>query len=49
MIAIVRAQPDGADEFRSRIVELRREVRKEPGCICFIPHEAPDTEGDFYL
>jgi quinol monooxygenase YgiN len=35
MIAIVRAQLGKTDAFRAIIVELSREVRKEPGCVCF--------------
>jgi quinol monooxygenase YgiN len=49
MIAILEARPGKADEFRGRIIELVREVRKEPGCIAFVPYEAHDTKGRFYL
>jgi quinol monooxygenase YgiN len=49
MIAIVSAQPGKEDEFRSRIVELAREVRKEPGCLSFVPYESLEVEGEFYL
>jgi hypothetical protein len=46
MIAIVSAQPGKEDEFRSRIVELAREVRKEPGCLSFVPYESLEVEGE---
>jgi quinol monooxygenase YgiN len=49
MIAIVRAQPGKADAFRARIIELAREVRNDPGCICFVRYEALEAEGEFYL
>jgi quinol monooxygenase YgiN len=49
MIAIVRAQPGKAAEFGQLIVELGREVRKEPGCVSFVPYQALDAAGEFYL
>lgn len=49
MIAILDAKPGLADAFRERIVELVREVRREPGCATFTAYEARDTPGRFYL
>jgi quinol monooxygenase YgiN len=49
MIAIVRAQPGKAAEFGQLITELGREVRKEPGCISFVPDQELDAEGEFYI
>ena len=49
MIAILDARPGLADEFRDRIVELVRAVRREPGCVTFTAYEARDTPGRFYL
>ena len=48
MITIVRAQPGKANEFREKLIELAREVRKERGCVCFVPYEALDAEVDFH-
>ena len=48
MITIVRAQPGKANEFREKLIEVAREVRKERGCVCFVPYEALDAEGDFH-
>jgi quinol monooxygenase YgiN len=49
MIAVLDAKPGLADAFRERIVELVRQVRREPGCLIFTAHEARDTPGRFYL
>jgi len=49
MIAILDAKPGLADAFRERIVELVRQVRREPGCTTFTAYEARDTPGRFYL
>jgi quinol monooxygenase YgiN len=49
VIAIARARPGKADAFRASIVALAREVRREPGCICFVPYEALGAAGEFYL
>lgn len=48
-IAILDAKPGLADAFRERIVELVRQVRREPGCVTFTAYEARDTPGRFYL
>ena len=49
MIAVLDAKPGLADAFRERIVELVRQVRREPGCVTFTAYEARDTPGRFYL
>jgi quinol monooxygenase YgiN len=49
MIAVLDARPGLTDAFRERIVELVREVRREPGCVTFTAYEARDTPGRFYL
>jgi quinol monooxygenase YgiN len=49
MIAVLDARPGLADAFRERIVELVRQVRREPGCVTFTTCEARDTPGRFYL
>jgi quinol monooxygenase YgiN len=49
MIAVLDAKPGLADAFRERIVELVRQVRREPGCLIFTAYEARDTPGRFYL
>jgi quinol monooxygenase YgiN len=49
MIAVLDARPGRADAFRKRIVELLRQVRREPGCVTFTAYEARDTPGRFYL
>jgi quinol monooxygenase YgiN len=49
MIAVLDAKPGLADAFRERIVELVRQVRREPGCATFTAYEARDTPGRFYL
>lgn len=49
MIAVLDAKPGLAGAFRERIVELVRDVRREPGCATFTAYEARDTPGRFYL
>jgi quinol monooxygenase YgiN len=49
MIAILDARPGVAAEFREKITELAREVRREPGCLAFTAYQARDAEGRFYL
>jgi quinol monooxygenase YgiN len=49
MIAVLDARPGLAGAFRERIVELVRQVRREPGCVTFTAYEARDTPGRFYL
>jgi quinol monooxygenase YgiN len=49
MIAVLDARPGLEDAFRAKIVELVREVRREPGCVTFTAYEARDVPGRFYL
>ncbi|MFE2416248.1 putative quinol monooxygenase [Streptomyces hokutonensis] len=49
MIAVLDSRPGLEDSFRARIVELVREVRREPGCVTFTAYEARDVPGRFYL
>jgi hypothetical protein len=47
MIAVLDAKPGLASAFRERIVELVRNVRREPGCATFTAYEARDTPAAF--
>jgi hypothetical protein len=38
-----------AAEFREKIPELARAVRREPGCLAFTAYEARDIQGRFYV
>ena len=49
MIAVLDARPGTAAQFREKIIELVREVRREPGCLAFTAYQACDAEGRFYL
>jgi quinol monooxygenase YgiN len=49
VIAVLDARPGLAGAFRERIIELVRQVRREPGCATFTAYEARDTPGRFYL
>jgi quinol monooxygenase YgiN len=49
MIAILDAKPGMAGQLREIVVELVRQVRREPGCLTFIAYQARDAEGRFYL
>jgi quinol monooxygenase YgiN len=49
MLAILEAEAGHADELRAIIIELTRENRREPGCVAFIPYEAAQFPGRFYL
>ena len=49
MVAILEAKRGQRDSLRRLIVDLVREVRREPGCVAFVPYEARDIEGRFYL
>lgn len=49
MVAILDARPEHLDEFRTRVIELVRDVRRESGCVAFIPYEARDVPRRFYL
>jgi quinol monooxygenase YgiN len=46
---LLEAEPRHADELRAMIVKLTRENRREPGCVAFIPYEAEQFPGRFYL
>ena len=48
MIAVLDARPGLADALSERIVELVRQVRREPGCATFTAYEARDTPGRLY-
>ncbi len=49
LLAVLEADPGHADELRAMIVELTRANRQESGCIAFIPYEADQFPGRFYL
>jgi len=49
MIAVLDARPGTEGQFREKIIELVREVRREPGCLAFTAYQARDAEGRFYL
>jgi quinol monooxygenase YgiN len=49
LLAVLDAKPGHADELRAMIVTLTRENRREPGCVSFIPYEADQFPGRFYL
>ena len=49
MIAVVDALPGHADELRGAIAELAAAVRREPGCVTFIPYADVGVEGRFHL
>jgi hypothetical protein len=49
MIAVLDARPGMAAELGEKIIELVREIRREPGCLAFIAYQARDAEGRFYL
>jgi quinol monooxygenase YgiN len=49
MIAVLDARPGMAAELGEKIIELVREVRREPGCLAFTAYQARDAEGRFYL
>jgi quinol monooxygenase YgiN len=49
LLAILEAKPGHADDLRAMIVKLTRENRREPGCVTFIPYEADQFPGRFYL
>jgi quinol monooxygenase YgiN len=49
MIAVLDARPGLEGAFRTKIVELVRAVRREPGCVTFTAYEARDTPGRVYL
>jgi len=49
MIAVVDARTGHARELRAAIEELAVSVRREPGCLTFLPYQDLGTDGRFYL
>jgi L-ascorbate metabolism protein UlaG (beta-lactamase superfamily)/quinol monooxygenase YgiN len=49
VIAVLDARAGQADELRELISKLTRQVRREPGCVAFIPYESDRIAGRFYL
>ena len=49
LLAVLEANPGQADDLRARIITLTRANRQEPGCVAFIPFEAEEFPGRFYL
>ena len=49
MLAILEARVDTVDAMRAAIIELVAEVRKEAGCLTFVPYESLGEPGHFYL
>ena len=49
MIAVVDAKTGHAPELRAAIEELAAAVRREPGCLTFVPYQDLGTEGRFHL
>ena len=49
MIAVLDAKPGHADALRQLITELAAQVRREPGCVTFVPYQDHGRPGRFYL
>ena len=49
MIAVLDAKPGQADALRQLITELAAQVRREPGCVTFVPYQDHGRPGRFYL
>ena len=49
MIAIVDAKTGHTRELRAAIEELAAAVRREPGCLTFVPYQDLGTDGRFHL
>ena len=49
MIAAVDAKTGHTRELRAAIEELAAAVRREPGCLKFVPYQDLGTEGRFHL
>lgn len=49
MIPVLDAEPGRADELRRLVTELTEHVRREPGCLAFIPYQQHSVAGRFYL
>lgn len=49
MIAVVDAKAGHAPELGAAVQELVAAVRREPGCLTFVPYQDLGTDGRFYL
>jgi quinol monooxygenase YgiN len=49
LLAVLEAKPGRTEELRALIIELTRANRMEPGCLAFLPYEADQFPGRFYL
>jgi quinol monooxygenase YgiN len=49
LLAVLEANPGQSDELRALVIELTKANRQEPGCLAFIPYEADQFPGRFYL
>jgi quinol monooxygenase YgiN len=49
LLAVLEANPGQSDELRALIIKLTRANRQESGCLAFIPYEADQFPGRFYL
>jgi quinol monooxygenase YgiN len=49
MIAVLDANPGQTGALRALILELTAHVRREPGCLAFIPYEDHGNPARFYL
>ena len=49
MIAVVDAKAGHAGQLRAAIEELAAAVRREPGCLTFVPYQDLGTDGRFHL
>ena len=47
MIAVVDAKTGHAPELRAAIGELAAAVRREPGCLTFVPYQDLGTDGRY--
>ena len=49
MIAVIDALPGHAGELRAAVRTLAAAVRREPGCLTFIPYQQVGAPGRFHL
>ena len=49
MIAILDAKPGMTDQLGDLVAELTEQVRREPGCLAFIPYQQHGAPERFYL
>lgn len=49
MIAILDAKPDRIDDLRQLVADLADQVRREPGCLAFVPYQEHGSARRFYL